>query len=166
MILQAHGLKIELPGDWSGRVFARAADVATLHAASFPLPLHDGEFGDRSTGLMPARATFLALTEYRPGGGLEPGRGLFATRRVPRRLDPSRFATSGLAHPRRGQVGAQHFFTVAGRPFCLYVVLAGARADRRKQLAIVDWALGSLRIAPRARPADLRIQSRNRPLGV
>ena len=35
-------------------------------------------------------ATFVALTEYRPGSGLTPGSGLFASRRIPRRLDPRR----------------------------------------------------------------------------
>lgn len=150
MILEAHGVRIELPAHWSGRVFAREAEVATLHAASFALPLDDGEFGDRSTGLMPSRSAFLALTEYRPGRGLEPGQGLFAPRRLPRRLDPSSLARGGLAHPRPGQAGVQHFFTSSGRPFCLYVVIAGDRATRRRELTVVDHVLGTLRISARA----------------
>jgi hypothetical protein len=89
------------------------------------------------------------LTEYKPGAGLHPGAGLFSAGRVPRRLDPTGFAPTGLAHPRPGQVGAQHFFTSAGRPFCLYVVLAGPRAGRRQQLAAIDHLLFSLRISPR-----------------
>lgn len=149
MILDAHGLRVALPRGWSGRVFARAHDVATLHAGDFPVVLGDGEFGDRSTGRMPDPGVFLALTEYRPGRGLEPGRGLFEPRRPPRPLDPSAFAPSRLAHPRPGQVGAQHFFTVAGRPFCLYVVLAGARAHRRAALLAVDGVLRSMHVASR-----------------
>ena len=43
----------------------------------------------------------------------------------------------------------QHFFTAARRPFCLYVVLAGHRRDRRHQLARVESLLASLRIAAR-----------------
>lgn len=149
MILEAHGLRIELPGGWSGRVFARDGGIATLHAASFPLALDDGEFGDRTTSRMPARATFVALTEYRLGDGLHAGRGLFASKHIPKRLDPSAFASTGLAHPVAGQAGMQHFFTSSHRPFCLYVVLAGGRAGRRHQLAVVDHVLGTLRIAPR-----------------
>ncbi len=149
MILEAHGVRVELPRGWSGRVFARAGGIATLHAGSFPIALDDGEFGDRSTALMPAEASFVVLTEYRPGAGLEPGQGLFAPRRLPRRLDPSQFARAGLAHPRPGQVGTQHFFTSAHRPFCLYVVIAGGRATRRHQLAVIDLVLGTVQISSR-----------------
>jgi hypothetical protein len=149
VILAAHGLRIELARGWSGRIFVRVEEIATLHAGSFALALNDGEFGDRSTEAMPHEASFLALTEYRPGRGLEAGKGLFTPRRIPRRLDPSRFAPSGLAHPRPGQVGMQHFFTASGRPFCLYVVIAGARSTRRRQLAAIDHVLRTLRIASR-----------------
>jgi hypothetical protein len=146
VLLEAHGLRVELPRGWSGRVFRRTAGGATLHAGDFQLPLDDGEFGDRSTGMMPAGASFLALAEYLPGGGLEAGRGLFAPRRVPRTLDPTAFSSTGLAHPRPDQAGMQHFFTAAGRPLCLYVVLSGPRAERRRQLAAVGNVLRTLRV--------------------
>jgi hypothetical protein len=149
VILTAHGVRIELPARWSGRLFSRGSGVATLHAGNYALALNDGEFGDRSTAAMQPGASFLALTEYRPGSGLKPGSGLFASRRVPLPLDPSSFARTGLAHPRPDQVGMQHFFTASGRPFCLYVVLAGDRAVRRRQLPAVDHVLASLRIDPR-----------------
>lgn len=149
MKLSAHGIHVELPKGWSGRLFSRADGVATLHVGNFTLALGDGEFGDRSTGQMSDGATFFALTEYRPGSGLTPGSGLFASRRLPRRLDPSALKRTGLAHPRPGQVGAQHFFTVAGRPFCLYVVLAGRRNTRRHQLATLEHVLRSVQIEPR-----------------
>ena len=98
--LEAHGVRIDLPRGWSGRVFKRAAGGATLHAGDFQLPLDDGEFGDQSTADMPSGGSFLVLTEYRPGAGLEPGQGLFASRRVPTALDPAAFSRRGLAHPR------------------------------------------------------------------
>jgi hypothetical protein len=144
--LSAHGLHVELPRGWSGRVFSRQPGAATLHAGNFPLALSDGEFGDESTGRMPHGASFVALTEYRPGAGLTPGAGLFEARRIPLPLDPLTFSARGLAHTRPGQVGAQHFFTTAGRPMCLYVVIAGARSTRRGQLATVDHVLRSLRV--------------------
>jgi len=149
-MLQAHGLRVELPRGWSGRVFKRPDGGATLHAGDFQLPLDDGEFGDRSTAVMPHGASFLALTEYRPGAGLEPGRGLFASRKLPTALDPTAFSARGLAHPRPGQAGTQHFFTTAGRPFCLYVVVSGPRSERRRQLAMVAHVLRSLRVQPAA----------------
>jgi hypothetical protein len=149
MIVDAHGLRVTLPRGWSGRVFSRSAGVATLHAGDFPLVLGDGEFGDASTGRMPAPGTFLALTEYRPGAGLAPGEGLFRPRRLPLPLDPAGFSPRRLAHPRADQTGAQHFLTLAGRPLCLYLVLAGGRAHHRAQLLTLDAVLGSLRVAAR-----------------
>ena len=99
VILHAHGIRIELPRTWSGRVFRAADGLATLHAGDFQLPLDDGEFGDRSTGAMPGVATFLALTEYEPGDGLIPGAGLFAPKRIRLPLDPTDFGSSRLQHP-------------------------------------------------------------------
>ncbi len=149
MIVEAHGIRVELPHGWSGRIFRRAPGVATLHAGDFPLALSDGEFGDASTARMPAPGSFLALTEYRPGGGLEPGHGLFSSHKLPLPLDPSAFSTTGLAHPRPGQHGMQHFFTASGRPFCLYVVIATPRSQRRGQLLVLDRVLRSLALAER-----------------
>jgi hypothetical protein len=147
VILEAHGMRIELPRGWSGRVFRRSPHTATLHAGDFQLPLQDGEFGDRSTSEMPAVGSFLALTEYRPGSGLEPGAGLFAPDRIRLPLEPASFGANRLAHPRPGQVGTQHFFTAERRPFCLYVVVAGPRTGRRRQLLVLDHILRTLRIA-------------------
>lgn len=144
--LSAHGISIELPPRWTGRIFRREGGGATLHAGDFQLVLGDGEFGDACTAAMPAGAAFIALTEYRTGGGLHAGHGLFASRRIPRRLDPSAFSASRLAHPRPGQAGMQHFFTASGRPFCLYVVLSAHGAERRRQLAGLHRVLGTLRI--------------------
>lgn len=148
MILEAHGLAIELPPRWSGRVFRRPGSGATLHAGDFQLALDDGEFGDATTAKMPAGASFMVLAEYVPGGGLEPGQGLFAPRRIALPLDPTAFAVNRLAHPRRGQAGTQQFFSSGGRPFCLYIVIAGGAAYRRRQLAVLDRALATLRVKP------------------
>ncbi len=146
MNLAAHGLRVELPARWTGRIFRRAGNTATLHAGDFHLALDDGEFGDASTAKMPAGASFLVVTEYAPGAGLEPGQGLFAPRRIQLPLEPRSFAGTRLAHPRRGQAGTQQFFTSAGRPFCLYLVLAGTTIDRRRQLPVLDRVLRTLRI--------------------
>jgi hypothetical protein len=150
VILEAHGVRLELPPGWSGRLFKRQGGIVALHAGDYALDLNDtSTFGDASTTRMPAAGTFLVLAEYAPGQGLIPGRGLFAPRRIPRRLDPSRFSHRGLAHPRPGQVGTQHFFTLGARPFCLYVVIAGDRLARRRRLAELDHLLNSLEIEPR-----------------
>jgi hypothetical protein len=148
--LSAHGIEVTLPPRWSGRIFARPGGNATLHAGNFRLALGDGEFGDGSTAQMPLGSAFVALVEYLPGAGLEPGRGLYAPRRIKLPLDPTAFAPRNLAHIRPGQEGAQEFFTAAGRPMCLYVVIAagGDRLVRRRQLAVLDRVLASLRVVP------------------
>ncbi len=156
--LAAHGVRVALPPGWSGRVYARAGGAATIHAGDFPVALGDtSSFGDLSTGLMPPVATFFAIVEYVPGDGLEPGTGLFSARRIPRPLDPTTFSANGVAHPRPGQVGTQHFFTASRRPLCVYVVLAGGASARRRQLLTLDHVLRSLQIDRRA-PSSLQIE--------
>ena len=94
MILRSHGIEIDLPDGWEGRIFRRGQGAPTLHAGTFALPHHDGEFGSHATARMPAGSAFLTLTEYHPGKGLEPGRGLFRSREIPLPLRHDRF------HPR------------------------------------------------------------------
>lgn len=128
MRLGAHGIRLELPRGWDGRIYRVAGEDPILHAASFPLPATDGDFGSGATALMPARGAFLALKEYRPGPRLAPGAGLFAARSIPLPLAPGRFHARALQVGRAGQAGFQHFFTTSGRPFCLYAVIEVAAA--------------------------------------
>jgi hypothetical protein len=147
VIVAAHGISVDLPDGWEGRIFRRPHGDPTLHAGTFPLPFDDGEFGTRATGRMPAGGTFVTVTEYRPGGGLHPGRGLFAAPAIPLPIPRGRFRSTQLLVARAGQRGYQHFFTASGRPFCLYAVineppLTAARAD----IGAVNDVLGSLSI--------------------
>jgi hypothetical protein len=122
--LKAHGIAVELPHGWEGRIYRRHGGDPTLHAASFALPHDDGDFGSVATARMPAGGGFLSLTEYRPGRGLAPGRGLFESTEIPLPLDPRNFDPRTLHIGRSGQAGFQHFFTAGGRPFCLYAVIS------------------------------------------
>lgn len=151
MKLGAYGIEIALPQGWDGRIYRRPGADATLHAASFELPIKDGDFGSGATGRMPESGTFLAIKEYRAGPRLRPGTGLFASRSIPLPLDPRRFHPRVLQVGRPGQLGLQHFFTSAGRPFCLYAVVkppgvyaAGARHDG--QVGRLSRVLSSLAI--------------------
>jgi hypothetical protein len=148
--LSAHGLSIDLPHGWEGRIFRRRHGDPTLHAGTFTLPFEDGEFGTRSTGRMPPGSMFVTITEYRVGNGLAPGRGLFAAKGIPLPIPRSRFKPNQLLVARRGQRGFQHFFTEAGRPFCLYAVIhepavSAARAD----VHMANKVLGSLAVERR-----------------
>ena len=91
----------------------------------------------------------MTLTEYRPGQGLVPGRGLFAAKAIPLPLDRSRFHPRRLLVARRGQRGFQHFFTSGGRPFCLYAVINEPHSRARADVGAVNDVLGSLSIDPR-----------------
>jgi hypothetical protein len=126
--LAAHGIALELPQGWDGRLYRLAAGDPILHAASFPLPRADGDFGSGATAMMPAHGAFLALKEYRSGPRLVPGFGLFAAGQVPMPLEPAQFHPRALQVTRSGQAGFQHFFTAGGRPFCLYAVITTVAA--------------------------------------
>lgn len=148
MRLAAHGLAIDLPPGWEGRLFRHPGGTPTLHGASFALPARDGDFGSAATARMPPGGTFFALTEYTPGEGLEPGKGIYAPAGPGLPLRPRDFSPRTLLITRAGHVGLQRFFTVARRPLCLYVVHRGRLRDRA--LGPLNAALGSLRVSPPA----------------
>lgn len=153
MRLAAHGIELDLPGGWEGRIYRVPGGDPILHAASFALPVKDGDFGSGATGAMPSGGAFLALKEYRVGPRLRPGMGLFAPAAVPLPLTPGHFHPRVLQVGRRGQAGFQHFFTTSRRPFCLYAVMAAganglataARAPER--MGEVNRILSTLKIA-------------------
>lgn len=126
MRLAAHGIEVDLPRGWDGRIYRRHGGDPTLHAANYALPHDDGDFGSGATARMPHGGAFLVLKEYRPGPRLVPGSGLFASRSIPLPLEPSRFHRRALQVGRPGQAGLQHFFSASGRPFCLYAVVKPA----------------------------------------
>jgi hypothetical protein len=154
--LGAHGIEIELPRGWEGRIYRRPGADPTLHAANFPLPARDGDFGSGATALMPRGGAFLVLKEYQPGPHLVPGTGLFGSRSIPR-LHPDRFHPRALQVGRPRQTGFQHFFTSGGRPFCLYAVIkaappaARAAAEAHTQIGAVNGILASLRFHAQGR---------------
>jgi hypothetical protein len=162
MRLSAHGIDVDLPTGWEGRIYRRPGGDPTLHAANFALPHRDGDFGSGATAKMPRGGSFLVLTEYRAGDGLVPGRGLFEAAELPLPLDLRRFDPRALHIGRRGQSGFQHFFTSRGRPFCLYAVIdtgtaaggfkasAAAAAGAKRQVSGINSVLGSVAISKHA----------------
>jgi hypothetical protein len=157
--LSAHGIEVDLPTGWEGRIYKRPGGDPTLHAANFALPANDGDFGSSATAKMPRGGSFVVLTEYRPGEGLEPGRGLFAAEDIPLPLDLRRFDPRTLHIGRKGQAGFQHFFTSRGRPFCLYAVIdtgtaaggfkasASAATAAKRQVSGINSVLGTVAIS-------------------
>ena len=146
MKLAAHGISVEVPAGWEGRIFHRSGAAPILHVASFSLHEDDGDFGAAPTGRMRGDDVFAALVAYRPDAQLVPGRGLFAARRppAPTVLD---FSPNQLQVTRRGQLGCQRFFTEAGRPFCLYLVIAPARRPASHLVGRLAQVAQSIRVS-------------------
>ena len=118
-----------------------------LHVASFPLRETDGDFGAAATGRMRADDVFASLIEYKAGPKLVPGRGLFSrsgeARRVP---ELHELGAHKLQVGRRGQLGCQRFFTDAGLPFCLYVVVEPGRRRADQLLSDLERVLDTLEL--------------------
>jgi hypothetical protein len=129
--IEAYGVVALAPPGWDVRIGRRPADAAetthaVLHAATFALPPDRADYGDGAVELMGPTDVFVALVEFAPAAV---GTALFAERGWPRPLAGREFSRASLQHNLAGQAGVQRWFTVGGRPWCLYVVI-GSWADR------------------------------------
>jgi len=146
--LAAHGVGLEIPRGWEGRIVRRATVHATersravVHLASFPMPEERGDFGVGVTDLMRSGDVFVTLFEYGPESL---GTPLFAAEGTPT-LTADMFSPRRLQRTLRGQLGCQLFFTASRRPFCLYVVIAG-RVHVRPMIAHVNAMLRAMELA-------------------
>ena len=146
--LAAHGLALEVPRGWEGRIVRRATSHPAershpvVHVASFPLPEERGDFGVGVTELMRSGDVFVTLFEYGPESL---GKPLFAAEGLPH-LTPELFSARRLQRTMPGQVGCQLFFTAMQRPFCLYVVVAG-RLHLRAVIPDVNKMVQALELA-------------------
>jgi hypothetical protein len=143
----AFGISATVPRGWEARIFRHPDGEPTLHAANFPLPAADGEFGTRATQHMPRDGLFLCLTEYRTGEGIDESRGLFANP-PPRSLEPASFSSRMLLQVRPGQRGMQRFFTASDRAFCLYVVVSN-HSHAKQPLSAASHLLKHLDVSKR-----------------
>lgn len=129
----AHGLRASVPEGWDLRISRRAllqspsssgrsappVPRPVLHASSLPLTGDIGDFGGGLIEHLGPDDVFIALVEYEPESA---GHGLFERQGMPA-LAPSRFASDRLFRALPGRSASQQFFTLAGRPFCLYAVI-------------------------------------------
>ena len=148
-VLRAQGLIIDLPPGWEAQIYrrpaaARATTNAVMHAASFPLPPERGDFGGGVVETMSGDDVLVVLIEY----DRESARvALFAQPGPPQSLSPQSFSPETLQRAIVGQAGAQVFFHVEDRAFCLYVVLGGFR-NLTRLLPMVNAVLSTMRIDP------------------
>lgn len=162
MTFEAEGIRLDLPRGWDAQVqgqearsvaaartgltAAGATQVAgaVLHAATFPLPATRGDYGSGAVEVMGGSDVLVCLLEHEPEAART---ALFGSHRVPR-LTPAAFSPQAMQRALPGRSGTQHFFTLAGRPFCLYVVV-GSHSTRGPLVRLADSVVASLTIEPR-----------------
>jgi hypothetical protein len=147
--LEAHGIAAPLPDGFEGRIFVRASTgeevtYPVAHFATFALPDGVADFGGGAVTLMGVNDIFAVLFEYGPESV---GRRLFAREGMPRSLATSDFRPHLLRRGLGGQAGTQWFFTEAGRPFTLYIVL-GSQARSAILVPRVNALISHLTISP------------------
>ena len=161
--LAAHGISIDLPERWEGRLYLRAAPGTgdpgvhfaaygapderanpVLHLANFALPAGRGDFGTGAVEKMGGQHAFCSLVEF---GEAEVGTALYSARGFPR-LTVRDFAPNQLQRRLPGQLGCQRFFTEQARAFCLYVVL-GSQTHAVSLVQEVHAALARLKVGAR-----------------
>jgi hypothetical protein len=118
--LSGHGIQVDLPAGWDGRIYRRAEGRPVLHTGTFPLPPHDADFGSSAAAAAGPDDTFAALVEYDVGLA---GIGLFEPSGLPLPLRPGDFSPRALQRLLPGRAGVQRFFSSGDRAFCLYVVI-------------------------------------------
>ena len=96
---------------------------------------------------------FAAIVEYVVDRHVQPDSGLFASRRWRPRLRVGEFRHDQLQVARPGHLGAQRFFTAAGRPFCLYAVISPARRRPAQLAGELSAVLATVRFESWAAPA-------------
>ena len=157
MKLSAHGLALDLPTGWEGRIRRERLPAgasptlrshAVLHAGDFPLPDDRGDFGSGAVESLASSQAFVALVEYGAGSA---GAALFAAIGMPRELGADEFGPRQLQRTLPGQGGVQRFFVEEGRAFCLYVVLGGM-GERGRVVPRVNAVLSAITISATAPP--------------
>jgi hypothetical protein len=138
--LRGSGIVVDVPAGWEGRIYSKN-DNAVVHVASFPLPPGTGDYGGGAVEQMSNKDLLVILMEH---GQASVGTALFEATGIPR-LTVDDVSTTCLQRLIQGQGGAQRFFTVNGRAFCLYVVF-GSFGRRVRTIPVVNDILKTVSI--------------------
>ncbi len=156
--VSSQGISLAIPAGWDSIIFQRpappeappgSATHPAVHASTIALPLNpQSDFGTDIYPLLGQSDIFLALLEYE----YSPDAALFTQHTgIPWLLTASDISPAKLPRLVPGMAGAQGFFSVAGRAFCLFVVL-GSFQNAGPLLAEVNAILPSISISPSASP--------------
>jgi hypothetical protein len=148
--LEAHGIAVNLPQGFEGRIFQRTAATdgsvtyPVAHLATFAIPENTADFGGGVPAAMGATDIFAVLFQYGPESV---GKALFARSGMPRSLTTGHFQAYTLRRGAAGQAGTQWFFTENGKPFTFYAVL-GSQALAAALVPKVNVLLAGITIRP------------------
>ena len=155
--LAGRGLAVDLPPGWEGHIYRRTPDGSgtthpVLHVASFALPASRADFGGGAVELMAPSDVFVALLEFHPASART---ALFGGP-PPAALGLGDFSPSSLQTYIDGHSGAQRFFSVGDRAFCLYAVL-GDHDQRASLVPKVNAVLAGLAVTPLSQLAPAEV---------
>jgi hypothetical protein len=142
-----HGpVEVRVPPQWEGRLHSRrdgdGADRTVLHLANFAMPSDVAHYGGGAVEHMAPNHVFVSLLEF---GNDSVGTALFERVGIPR-LTTASFDPNLLQRGIHGQSGAQEFFSVGDRAYCLYVVV-GSHALRWRHVPAVNHLLADVRLS-------------------
>lgn len=157
--LAGGGVTIDLPSGWDAQIRATEPPAASrpavgaagapapagtvLHAGSFALPPNRGDYGSGAVEVMGGSDVLVCLLEGDPSDVDSP---LYRRRGVPP-ITAADFSPQTMQRAVAGMAGTQHFFTEAGRAFCLYVVV-GSHRTRGPLARVADSVVRTLRFSP------------------
>ena len=148
--VERDGIRADVPVGWDCRIGKQfesgEGELAflVLHAATKPLTGLRADYGGGVVETLGKTDVFVALIEYGPA---ESSSALFQNRSALPALEVSQFHRNQLQRRIRPQAGVQHFFTIEGRPFCLYVVL-GSISRRIKLVSMANDFLDEVTVRP------------------
>ncbi len=151
-VLKGHGLAIEVPANWEGRIFVPALpppalNLPILHLTDTVLPMQRSTYAPELAAQAGSKGALVALVEFEERLA---DRGLYAPQGLGLPLRRDRFHTRALQVPNPLQEGHQRFFSQGGRAFSLYVVL-GTGPGAEWRLRVVNHALATLKVTPKGR---------------
>jgi len=149
-ILKGHGLSIDVPARWEGRIFVPtlpppAINLPILHLTDTVLPLQRSTYAPEVADRAGSSGALVALVEFEDRLA---DRGLYAPQGLRLPLRRESFDARALQLPNPSQEGHQRFFSQSGRAFCLYVVL-GTAPGVDLRLRTLNRSLATLQVAPR-----------------
>lgn len=148
--LSRAGVTVTIPPGWEAEL-SDYDNRIVLHMSNVPLPPGRSDFGGPAIDRLANGSIFVAVLEYEPS---DANRGLFHRTRRPAFV-PSNFAPNRLHHSVPGKTGAQKFFTLEGRTFCCYAVIAKATPSVN-QVAKVNQLLRGLSMTATRQPHGIQ----------